>query len=184
MALLHSTQTPIGWQAPDFDLVGTDDQTYNLDHFLEHQGLLISFTCNHCPYAVASWPELVKLNQKYGSNLAFVAINPNDATVYSEDSFENMKKLKAKLNIEFPYLYDETQATARSYDAQCTPDNYLFKKTDHHFELYFRGRINDNWQNPKQATQHNLQEAIESLLHDNPPPDNQPPSMGCSIKWQ
>jgi hypothetical protein len=38
----------------------------------------------------------------------------------------------------FPYLYDETQAVAKSYRAACTPDFFLF---DRGRRLVYRGQF-------------------------------------------
>jgi hypothetical protein len=50
-----------------------------------------------------------------------IAIMPNDAATYREDSFDNMNAFAAKHGFTFPYVIDETQDIARAYDAQCTP---------------------------------------------------------------
>lgn len=182
MALVSSSKTPIDWEAPNFNLPGADGNNYSLDSFKDAKGLAVVFTCNHCPYAKAAWPLLIELAKKYKDRgVAFVGINPNDQTTFPEDSFEEMKKRAPEWGINFPYLRDEGQEVAKSYDAQCTPDIYLF---DQNRKLYYRGRINNNWQDLAAVTEKNLENAIESLLAGNPPPQNQPPSMGCSIKWK
>lgn len=179
---VESTTTSVGTRAPDFELPGTDGKTYSLDSFKEAKGLVVVFSCNHCPYARAAWPLLIELADRYrDKGIAFVAINPNDEEAYPEDSFEQMRKKVPEWGINMPYLRDESQEVARAYDAQCTPDIYLF---DSGRKLYYRGRINDNWQEPEKVTEHNLDDAIEALLRGDPPPDRQPPSMGCSIKWK
>ena len=182
MVLLESTDLPLGkFQAPDFQLKGIDDKKYSLSDFSSKKGLVIIFTCNHCPYAKAAWPLVIDLSDIYKSkNIAFVAINPNDPVSYPDDSFENMKIFADKTGVNFPYLFDGTQQVARDYKAQCTPDVYVFDKNR---KLYYHGRINDNWQFPEKVTANELQDALEMLLADSPPPENQQPSMGCSIKW-
>ncbi|MDO8504110.1 MAG: thioredoxin family protein [bacterium] len=168
MALVQSSKATSGWEAPNFDLPATDGNNYSLDSFKDAKGLVVVFTCNHCPYAKASWPLVIELARKYREHgVSFVGINPNDEVEYPEDSFEEMKKRISEWGINFPYLRDENQEVARAYDAQCTPDIYLF---DQERKLYYRGR--------------DIESAIEKLLAGSPPPQNQPPSMGCSIKWK
>lgn len=183
MVLLHSLYLPIGkFQAPDFNLPGTDGKYYSLSSFSKKKGLVIIFTCNHCPYAQAAWPLLIALALEYQEKgISFIAINPNDEISYPEDSFEVMKEKVSQWGINFPYLRDNTQEVARAYRAQCTPDIYVFDKER---KLYYHGRINDNWQNPEKVTKEDLREALDCLLTDSPPPSEQFPSMGCSIKWQ
>ena len=74
--------------------------------------------------------------QKRGA--AFVAINSNDVENYPADSPENMKLEVEQAGYTFPYLYDETQAVAKAYDAACTPDLFVFDK---HQKLAYRGQF-------------------------------------------
>lgn len=184
MALLYSEQLPMGWEAANFDLVGTDDRSYSLKDFTDRKGLLVIFTCNHCPYAKAAWPLITELHSKYGSQIAFVAINPNDYESYPDDAPDAMKEKMATWNIQFPYLVDDTQEIAKLYKAQCTPDPYLFRIEDGICKLFYHGRINDNWQEPEKVKEQNLEGAIDKLLAGEDSPQTQPPSMGCSIKWK
>ena len=184
MSLLYSEQLPMGWLAPDFKLKGTDDKEYSLSDFVSKKGLLIIFTCNHCPYAQAAWPLTIDLYNNFKDDIVFCAINPNDAENYTDDSFENMKSLVDELRVSFPYIRDETQEVAKEYKAQCTPDLYLFKIESNIPKLYYHGRINDNWQNPDQVKEENLKDALNGLAQDDEPPPEQPPSMGCSITWR
>ena len=183
MTLLYSEKLPPSWEAPVFNLLGVDGKQYTLDNFQDKKGLLIIFTCNHCPYAQAAWPLLGELYQQYGTQINFAAINSNDALNYPEDSYDAMKVFAQQAKIPFPYLRDESQATARAYQAQCTPDIYLFINEAGKFKLYYHGRINDNWQDKNNVTEENLAAALSRLLQDQEPPAKQPPSMGCSIKW-
>jgi peroxiredoxin len=184
MALVQSEPLPIGWEAKDFFLKDTEGKQYSLKNFADKKGLLIVFTCNHCPYAVASWPLIIDLYLQFGKDIAFVAINPNDEINYPQDSFEQMKIKKIEWKIPFSYLRDETQEIAQAYQAQCTPDLYLFKNENQTFKLFYHGRINDNWQNPKEVKEKNLEDALNALISSQLPPEFQPPSMGCSIKWK
>lgn len=183
---MKSTQQSIGeWEALEFELPGTDGKTYSLADFSNAKGLVVVFTCNHCPYAKAAWPQLITLADEYkDKKIAFVGINPNDEISYPEDSFEQMKQKVKEWGINFPYLQDKSQEVAKVYDAQCTPDVYLFKQKNKKFVLYYRGRITDNWQEPERAKSYDLKDAIDSLLAGSSPPTDQIPSMGCSIKWK
>jgi peroxiredoxin len=184
MALLHSEKLPIGWEANDFSLKDTDEKLRSLTDFTGKKGMLIIFTCNHCPYAQAAWPLTIELYEKFSQEIEFLAINPNDPERYPEDSFEQMKVKKMEWKIPFPYLFDSTQEVAKEYKAQCTPDPFLFKNEDGKPKLFYHGRINDNWQHTEQVREKNLEEAIKSLISGENPPDNPPASMGCSIKWK
>lgn len=182
MSVLYSTALQVGWQAPDFTLPDTNGQTFRLYSQQPKHGTLIIFTCNHCPYAKAAWPLLIELANKYQKRgIQFVAINPNDEKAYPEDSFEVMKQRANQWGLPFPYLRDDSQEVAKTYQAQCTPDVYLLDKNK---KLYYHGRINDNWKDPTKVTRNDLDEALRRLFIGDRAPVEQFPSMGCSIKWK
>ncbi|MDY6780595.1 MAG: thioredoxin family protein, partial [Halobacteria archaeon] len=132
-----------GDEAPDFELRGTDGETYTLDDFGGYDALLVVFTCNHCPYAKAKIEALNSLAEDY-DDVAVVGINPNDADEYPEDSFERMKEVVEDGTVRYDaYLRDETQEVAREYGAVCTPDPYLFENDDGVFRLVYHGRLDD-----------------------------------------
>lgn len=198
MSLLASEQLPMGSAAIPFSLLATNNETISLDTFSENKGFLILFTSNHCPYAKASWGLINDLYAMFGSDIGFVAINSNDPVGYPEDSFEKMGEYVQKYDVAFPYAFDETQEVARSYKAQCTPDPYLYKKVGDRFELFYHGRISNHWFHkvssylamhggPKEQRSNideNLKDAMQRLLSGEPSPEEQPPSLGCSIKWK
>ena len=140
------------------------------------------FTCNHCPYALAVWPRVIRL-AKYalGMRVGTVAINPNINPDFPDDAPPKMIEKIKELKIEFPYLVDETQGTARAFRAQCTPDIYLFNKNK---ELVYHGRIDDNWKDEDAVTREELKEALNNMAAGIPVEPKQKPSMGCSIKWR
>ena len=182
MALLESLDIPLGTKMPDFELKDPFGKLYKSNDLYGEKGLLVIFTCNHCPYAIAVWPRVVKL-AKYARKLGIntVAINPNAPNpAYPEDSAEKMKDKIKELGIDFPYLVDETQKVAKKFKAQCTPDIYLFNKNH---ELVYHGRVDDNWQDENKVTKEELKEAIEKLSKGEKIPEKQYPSIGCSIKW-
>ena len=182
MAAVHSTMVPLGTPAPDFNLPGTDNKTYSLESFKDKKVLVVIFMCNHCPYVKAILRRLINLQNEYAErSVQLVGINVNDANNYPDDSPENMKVLVEKKQLPFPYLFDGTQESAKAYDAVCTPDIYVYGEER---TLLYRGRVDDNWQHPDEITRHDLQDAIEAILADQPVNDDQISSAGCSIKWQ
>ena len=179
---VESFSVLIGSNIIPFDLPATDGKNYSVESFKDANALIIVFSCNHCPYAKAAWPLLIKMAGEFkDKGVAFVAINPNDENQYPEDSFDQMKKKISEWQINFPYLRDESQKIARAYKAACTPDIYVY---DNKRKLYYHGRINDNWQNPQQVKSEDLKDALNLLLAGNSPPQPQYPSLGCSIKWK
>lgn len=182
MALLESINIDLGTKMPTFELKTPTGKTHSLQSCMGDKGLLIAFTCNHCPYAVAIWDRLIALGQHAQTRgIKTVAINPNIHPNYPDDAPEKMIEKIKEWNIPFPYLVDETQEVAKAFDAQCTPDLYLL---NHNAELVYHGRLDDNWKDESQVTKEELKEAIENLALGQPIECDQKPSMGCSIKWK
>ena len=182
MALLHSTTGQLGTLAHDFELSGVDGKTYTLSSFANRRSLVIIFMCNHCPYVKAVLQRLIDLQNAFsGRGVQLIGVNSNDATRYPDDSFGNMKTAAQERGISFPYLFDKTQETAKAYGAVCTPDLYVYGEER---KLLYRGRIDDNWEHPEQVTRRDLKSALEDILAGRPAPNEQIPSMGCSIKWK
>ena len=182
MALLESTHIELGSTMPDFMLDTADGASVSKDATMGKTGLLIKFTCNHCPYAIAVWERFIRLaEQAKHLGINTVAINPNIHPDYPQDSPENMVKMIQEYRIPFPYLVDKDQSIANAYQAQCTPDIYLL---NHEGKLVYHGRIDDNWQDESAVQSQDLKVAIECLGNQKTIPEPQYPSMGCSIKWQ
>jgi peroxiredoxin len=181
MALLESVKIPLGTTMPVFQLKDPSGKVFTSDSLYGDRGLLVVFTCNHCPYAQAVWPRMIALG-KYGQGMRVgtVAINPNINPDFPEDSPAKMKEFVTQTGIPFPYLIDEDQQTAKAFKAQCTPDIYLFNKGR---ELVYHGRIDDNWKDEDAVTREELKEAMNNMAAGLPQAKKQYPSMGCSIKW-
>lgn len=182
MALLNSVMAPLGTPAHDFHLPGVDGKMYSLESFKDKKVLAVIFMCNHCPYVKAVLQRLIDLQNDFaGREVRLVGINSNDAAKYPDDSMENMIKTAEEKNFSFPYLFDETQNTARQYGAVCTPDIYVYGEER---KLLYRGRIDDNWENQGNVKRQDLRDAIDCILNGREVAGEQTPSMGCSIKWK
>ncbi len=169
--------------APDFELIGVDEKTYSpYSSFNGKKAILIIFMCNHCPYVQPKMDYFVELQNKYeAQGLQIIGINSNDTKKYPDDSFEKMKKWASEKKFNFPYLIDPTQEIAKKYDAQCTPDPYLF---DSKLKLQYHGRFDDaHAKNHKEAKTSEMEEAIKQVLSGQKVTVQTLPSMGCNIKW-
>ena len=182
MALVESLKLTLGMKMPDFSLPDAHGRTVSSDTLVGEKGLLVGFMCNHCPYAQAVWPRLIRLAawcRPLGVHT--IAINPNIHPDYPEDAPQKMAEKEKLWGIGFPYLADEHQQTARAFRAQCTPDLYLFNASR---GLVYHGRLDDNWKDPAKVKREELKEAVEALIAGKTASGIQHPSMGCSIKWK
>jgi len=179
------TETPVcdfGRPAPEFSLPGVDGKTYTLSQARGPNGLLIMFICNHCPYVKAVRDRIIRdMTELRQYGIGAVAISANDPGDYPEDSFANMKRVAQEFNYPFPYLHDETQEVARAYGAVCTPDFFGYNKD---LELQYRGRLDESRKEPAPGARRDLFEAMKQIARTGRGPQDQIPSMGCSIKWK
>jgi peroxiredoxin len=179
-------QTPIcdfGQKAHDFELKSTDNKILSLNDVKGKNGTLIMFICNHCPYVKAVTKDIVEdCNELKKIGINSVAICANDAVDYPEDSFENMIEFAKKNQFSFPYLNDDTQKIAKTYDAVCTPDFFGYNKN---LELQYRGRLRE-LKNlvPVRSGESDLLKAMKQIVETGKGPKNQTPSAGCGIKWK
>lgn len=184
MALTPSNMLPLGTAAPDFKLPDTvSGKKLSLDDVATDRATVVMFICNHCPYVIHVNEELVRLANDYApKGVGFVAISSNDVVNYPADSPEKMAEHAKRVGYPFPYLYDESQAVARAYDAACTPDFYVF---DGERKLVYRGRLDDS--RPNSGTPlsgRDLRAALDAVLAGQAVADVQYPSAGCNIKWK
>lgn len=177
----------LGASAPDFDLLNTNPDyggdTVSLTQCRGHKALLVVFMCNHCPYVIHIVEKLVQVVKAYQPRgLGMVAISVNDINTHPDDGPDKMTVMAATYGFTFPYLYDESQQSAREYQAVCTPDLFLY---DADQKLVYHGQFDDS--RPGSAapvTGSDLEAAIERALEQKPPLSTQLPSVGCSIKWK
>ena len=178
--------TPVcdfGWKAPDFMLPATDGKVYSFADIAGPKGTLIMFICNHCPYVNRAIARIVRDGADLqGLGIGVAGICSNDAEAYPTDSFANMVRMGAGWKLPFPYLHDEDQSVARAYEAACTPDFFGFNAAG---ELQYRGRLDAaRVEQAPPGLRRDLYEAMKQVAETGHGPEEQVPSMGCTIKWK
>ena len=186
--IMVALETPVcdfGWKAPDFNLIGIDNKFYSFQDIRGPKGTLVMFICNHCPYVKSVIHRIVEdvtlLKEKGIGVIAIMSNDVNDPKYGAEDSFDNMKLFSERNNFVFPYVYDETQSVGRKYNAVCTPDFFGFNAND---ELQYRGRLEESKMEIIPDAKKELLEAMMQVSETGSGPQNQIPSIGCSIKWK
>lgn len=182
MVLLNSSSCNFDWQPTNFQFINLKGEKGSFYDSFDTNGLLVMFICNHCPYVKAVTKEIVEdCNELKKIGINSVAICANDAENYPEDSFENMIVFAKENNFNFPYLIDETQNVAKTYDAVCTPDFFGYNSN---LELQYRGRIRELKDlKPVREGESDLLKAMKQIAETGNGPKDQIPSMGCNIKW-
>ena len=174
----------LGTEAPNFALPDvTTGRTVRRADFDDRKALLVMFICRHCPYVRHVREGLAELGRDYrGRDVGIVAISANDPAAYPEDAPDSLAEEAREAGYAFPYLFDETQEVARAYAAACTPDFFLF---DADRRLTYRGQFDSSRPDSGvPVTGEDLRAAIDAVLADRPAPQDQRPSVGCTIKWR
>jgi peroxiredoxin len=175
----------IGTTVADFKLKNIDGNTISLSDYKAQKGVIVVFTCNHCPFAKAYEDRVMALDKKYASlGYPVVAINSNDVTTYEEDSFDNMKARAKDKGYSFPYLFDETQAVAKAFGATRTPHVFVLKNDGGKFTVQYIGTIDDNAQDANGVTKRYVEDAVNNLSAGKPVVTTTTKAVGCAIRWR
>jgi peroxiredoxin len=171
----------LGEKAIDFSLPATDGKTYELNDFEDAKVLVLSFTCNHCPYVTGSDEVTRKTAEKFAPlGVKFMGINANSVNTHPDDSFEHMMERMEEHQFPWVYLRDESQEVAKAYGALRTPHYYVFNQNR---ELIYSGRGVDQPKDTSKMTVNDLENALSEHLSGkqiNTPLTN---PIGCNVKW-
>ena len=179
LSLQAQSSYKIGDQVKDFTLKNVDGEMVSLSDY-DTDGVVIIFTCNHCPYAVKYEDRIIDFHNQFApQGYPVVAINPNDPEVQPEDSFEKMIERAKEKNFPFKYVFDEEQSVYPLFDATRTPHVFLL---DNERKLRYVGAIDDNYKNPSMVQDHFLKDAVVALQSGNQPDPAMTKAIGCSIK--
>ena len=184
MAEVQSTFTlRPGDAAPEFQLPAPDGTLHDLHGVRGHDGLLVVFACNHCPFVVHLADALGSLAAEIeAEGVATVAISSNDIEKYPQDAPDKMAGFAAEHGWDFPYLFDETQDVAKAYGAACKPDFFLF---DRELRLYYAGQFDSTRPRGGQTPDgSDLRAAVAGMVAGKEAPERPFPSSGCNIKWR
>ncbi|WP_066758303.1 thioredoxin family protein [Crocinitomix algicola] len=173
----------VGDMATDFSLMNIDDEMVSLADFPEAKGYIVTFTCNHCPYAIAYEDRIIALDKKYKElGYPVIAINPNNPEIAEDDSFDKMKVRAQEKGFTFPYLFDEGQKIYPQYGATKTPHMFVLEKTEEGNRVAYIGTIDDNYEDESAVTERYVEDAVDALLKGEQPAVTETKAIGCSIK--
>lgn len=184
MAQTPSNMIALGTIAPDFALpCPATKKIVSLQDVKSDIGTVVMFICNHCPFVLHIAKEIAQVADAWErKGIHFVAINANDTATYPDDHPDKMPAFAEKYHFNFPYLFDESQQTAKAYQAACTPDFFVF---DAQLRCVYRGRFDSATPgNGKPVNGTDLSTALSQMIAGKPVSVEQRPSMGCNIKWK
>ena len=175
----------VGSKAPDFSLKNVDGKMISLASNASAKGYIVTFTCNHCPFAKMYEDRIIALDQRFApKGYPVIAICSNDPAASPDDSFDNMVSRSKEKHYTFPYLYDESQSAAHAYGATNTPHLFVVNKESGAFVVKYIGAIDDNAQDAKAATKHYVVDAVNALLAGKSVSVTDTKAIGCTIKWK
>jgi len=174
----------LGILVKDFSLINTDKSIVSLHNYKNAKGFIVIFTCNHCPFAKLYSQRLNDLNTKYKAlGVPLLAINSMDATIYEEESLNDMKKKAKTDKFNFPYLADTSQAVGKNFGAEHTPQAFVIWKVDSQWIIKYTGAIDDNGEHPELAHSF-IAHAVDELLKNQQVSMPETASFGCKIFYK
>jgi peroxiredoxin len=175
-----NTKLHVGDPAPAWqNLPGIDGKTHSLSDLKDKDVVIVVFTCNHCPVAVAYQDRIIDFVRKYAgpeSKTALVAINVNNIAA---DTLPKMVERAQEKSFNFPYLYDETQQIGHAYGASVTPEFFVL---DRDRKVMYMGAMDDN-RHADRVTVNYLEPALQAALRGEKPTQAETKPVGCSIKY-
>lgn len=173
----------VGDTAADFKLKNVDGKMVSLSDFPDAKGFIVAFDCNTCPVSKAYNDRILALNKKYApKGFPLIAINPNSPEISSGDSFDEMVRYAKKKGYDFPYLYDESQATVKAFGATNTPHIFVLAKSDSELKVAYIGAIDDNSRDAEKVKKHYVENAVDALLAGKPVETTKTKAVGCGVK--
>lgn len=187
MAFTHVVNAQQGLETGDkavnFNLLNIDGEYVSLQDYQDQEGVVVIFTCNHCPYAQAWEQRIIDIHHEYApKGFPVVAINPNDSSVVPSDSYSAMQKRAEDKNYPFVYLLDAEQDIFPQYGATKTPHVYLLDNEEGDFYVRYIGAVDNNYKNPEKVTETYLSDAIDALINGEKIKPKSTKAIGCSIK--
>ena len=108
--------SPLGVQAPDFQLPNVLGGTVSLGQFADKKALLVMFISKHCPFVKHVLGELTRLGKDYAdTQLGIVAISSNDIINFPDDAPDQLAEMARENDFRFPVCYDASQDVAKAY---------------------------------------------------------------------
>lgn len=183
-SFIYADGYEVGDKATNFSLKNIDGTMVTMNDFKDAKGIILIFTCNHCPYSVLYEDRIIELDKKYKEKgYPVVAVNPNDPVKQPEDSYENMIIRSEEKGFTFPYLWDNGQRVTKVYGASRTPHVYLLEKEGSEYVVRYIGAIDDNSKSPEEVQEKFVENAVEALLNGEKPDPDFTKAIGCTIKW-
>jgi len=165
-----------------FLLKSVSGEFIGMSTFPEAKGMIVVFTCNHCPFAKLYPERMSELHRKYApKGIPLLAISSTDTVLFEEDGFLEMQKVAQQQGFEFPYLFDAEQTVVQDFGAQKTPHAFVLSRSEEGWEIVYSGSIDDNGADPSAVKHRYVEDAVKSVLKHKKVKVVSTSSIGCFI---
>jgi hypothetical protein len=141
---------------------------------------LYIFLLDDCKISQSYTIKINQLHAQYGEQINFIGIFPNRAS-----SLEDIEAYKEKYNHQFPMETDYEKVKALQFGVTITPEVVLIVNETQ--EILYQGRIDDEFVRVGKrrafATTQDLENAIQSVLNNQPVAVNKTEAIGCFINF-
>lgn len=148
----------------------------------EAKGMIVVFTCNHCPFAKLYPERMNELYRKYAAQgIPLLAISSTDTVLFEEDGFAEMQKISQQQGFIFPYLFDAEQTVVQDFGAQKTPHAFVLARSEKGWKIVYSGSIDDNGADPSAVKHKYVEDAVRAVLKHKKVKVAHTSSIGCFI---
>ena len=148
----------------------------------EAKGMIVVFTCNHCPFAKLYPERMNELHRKYAAKgIPLLAISSTDTVLFEEDGFAEMQKVAQQQGFVFPYLFDAEQTVVQDFGAQKTPHAFVLSRSEEGWKIVYSGSIDDNGADPSAVKHKYVEDAVRAVLKHKKVKVAHTSSIGCFI---
>jgi hypothetical protein len=143
--------------------------------------IVLIFAATDCPISNRYIPEITRLDKDLvARGVSFWWVFPNPG-----DTLAVVRKHQSDFSITTPALIDPAQELVKVSRASVTPEAAVFEVRHGEMHEVYHGRIDDRYiafgQERPQATHHDLEDVIHSVLTNQPMPTPSGSPVGCSI---
>jgi peroxiredoxin len=180
---IPSLRLPLGTRMPWFsvtDLQGTKWTTASADG---RPASVIAFLSRHSPYVKHIERSLAHTtNELQEQGVLVLGVAANDSRAYPSDGPQMLELQRSEAGFRFPYALDETQQMAKAFEANCTPEFYVY---DRDRRLVYHGQYDASRPDNEIATSGiDILQAIDAVRSGEIVDGDQSVSLGCSVKWR
>ena len=163
----------IGAKMPAFAAPTLDGRGLSNASFKGKIGLFV-LADTQCPCVQAVEERIKNLSQRYsakGLRVAYVFSTPGQKPI-------DIARFMQNHLIGYPAIVDQNQRLLKMLDGRASSEVYLFDRAG---VLRYHGRVDDETFDPKNATQHNLADAVAAVVAGKKVARPEVPAMGCAI---